>query len=77
MPIERAGTAMTGINFFTLVGVAFFLQALGAMMQYIYPHASLASAAFKYAFNFCALSLVVATVLYLFTTETLKKDSKF
>ena len=34
MPAELAGTAMTGINFFTMIGVAIFLQGLGNMMQF-------------------------------------------
>jgi fucose permease len=29
MPLKNAGTAMTGINFFTMIGVAFFLHGLG------------------------------------------------
>jgi len=33
MPLRMAGTAMTGINFFTMVGAAFFLQGLGGLMQ--------------------------------------------
>ena len=37
VPIERAGTAMTGVNFFTMMGVALFLQGLGYLMQWLYP----------------------------------------
>jgi len=73
MPIERAGTAMTGVNFFTMIGVAFFLQLLGSVMQYLYPQASLGAEAFKDAFYLCAAFLGVTTFLYLFTAETVKK----
>ena len=73
MPIERAGTAMTGINFFTMGGVAVFLQGLGNLMQQLYPEASLGSAAFKCSFLFCAACLAVTVVLYGFTQETLGK----
>jgi MFS family permease len=40
MPQDMAGAAMTGINFFTMIGPAVFLQGLGSMMQTLYPHAS-------------------------------------
>ena len=75
MPIERAGTAMSGINFFTMVGVAFFLQVLGNIMQQFYPGDSLGAAAFKSAYYFCAVFLVVTTVFYFFTVETLKSPT--
>ena len=73
MPAERAGAAMTGINFFTMIGVAVFLQGLGNMMKYLHPDDSMGSAAFIDGFGFCALCLVITTVLYLFTVETLGK----
>lgn len=75
MPIERAGTAMTGINFFTMSGVAVFLQGLGHLMQRIYPEAALGPSAFKYAFWFCAGCLGVTAILYLFSKETLAKSN--
>ncbi len=73
MPIERAGTAMTGINFFTMAGVAVFLQGLGSLMQRFYPGASLGAGAFKGAFYLCAGCLLVTSVLYLATQETLRR----
>ncbi len=71
VPVERAGAAMTGINFFTMIGVAVFLQGLGNMMKYLHPDDSMGSAAFIDGFGFCALCLVATTVFYLFTVETL------
>jgi len=71
MPAELAGTAMTGINFFTMIGVAIFLQGLGNMMQFYHPGESLGAAAFTDAFLFCAASLLVTTVIYSCTVETL------
>lgn len=73
MPIERAGTAMTGINFFTMVGVAVFLQGLGNIMQHLYPEASLGPAAYKGAFTICAVCLAATMAFYYLTVETLKK----
>jgi hypothetical protein len=76
MPIERAGTAMTGINFFTMAGVAVFLQGLGSLMQRFYPEAALGAGAFRGAFLFCAGCLLVTAALYLMTKETLGRRSR-
>lgn len=74
MPIERAGTAMTGINFFTMTGAAAFLQGLGNLMARLYPGASLGPDAFRASFLFCAGCLVVTALFYLFTKETLGRS---
>lgn len=71
VPLENAGLAMTGINFFTMVGVAVFLQGLGNLMARLFPEASFGAAAFQWAFLFCALCLVASAILYGFTRETL------
>jgi len=76
MPLEMAGAAMTGINFFTMAGVAVFLQVLASLMQHLFPESSMGSAAFEYAFYFCAANLALALVLYFFTNETLEKGLK-
>ncbi len=73
VPIERAGMAMTGVNFFTMVGVAVFLQGLGFLMDYFYPNASLSPEAFRLSFYFCAGCLAVSALLYTMTRETLKR----
>jgi sugar phosphate permease len=73
MPAELAGTAMTGINFFTMIGGAVFLQGLGNMMQFFHPRESLGDSAFTDAFLFCAISLWITAAFYLFTVETLRK----
>lgn len=73
MPIEKAGTALSGVNFFTMIGVAFFLQLLGSVMQYLYPQASLGADAFRDAFYLCAGFLGLTTFLYAFTVETVSR----
>lgn len=70
MPIEMAGAAMTGINFFTMAGVAFFLQVLASFMQNLFPDAALSIRAFEYAFYLCAATLTLAFILYTFTRES-------
>ena len=69
MPLEMAGVAMTGVNFFNMIGPAVFLQGLGSLMQALYPEASRGPQAFNAAFIVCSVGLVMAAVLYLFTSE--------
>ena len=70
MPLRMAGTAMTGVNFFTMVGAAFFLQALGDLMQSLYPEASRSLPAFHTAFLVCAAFMASVAILYAFTKDT-------
>ena len=69
MPSEMSGAAMTGINFFTMIGPAVFLQGLGILMQSLYPNASRGPEAFNAAFMVCIISLLLALVSYCFTRE--------
>ncbi len=71
VPHENAGMAMTAINFFTMGGVAVFLQGLGFLMKSLYPGTSLGIPAFRSAFIFCGICLAVIGVCYSLTTETL------
>ena len=69
MPLEMSGTAMTGINFFTMIGPAVFLQGLGILMQTLYPNSSRGPEAFNAAFTVCIISLLLVLVSYFFTGE--------
>jgi len=69
MPLRMAGTAMTGVNFFTMIGAAFFLQILGGLMQSYYPEASQSLPAFHTAFLLCAALTASVSVVYLFTQD--------
>jgi len=69
VPSEMSGAAMTGINFFTMIGPAVFLQGLGILMQTLYPNASRGPEAFNAAFTVCIISLLLVLVLYCFTKE--------
>ena len=69
MPSEMAGAAMTGINFFTMIGPAVFLQGLGTLMQTLYPSASRGPNAFHAVFLLCLVFLLAVAVLYSFTAE--------
>jgi len=70
MPVEMAGTAMTGINFFTMIGPAFFLQGLGVLMQSLYPESSRGPEAFTASFLFCAGCYLLVGLAYLLTRDT-------
>jgi len=70
MPLHMAGTAMTGINFFTMIGPAVFLQGLSSLMQYYYPSAPFGIIAFETIFRFSAVCLVVVGGLYLLTKDS-------
>lgn len=73
MPLKNAGAAMTGINFFTMTGVAFFLHGLGWAIKEFYPEGSLAPEAFRMAFFLFGGCLVLAGLLYGLTVDTIKK----
>ena len=70
VPLNMAGAAMTGINFFTMIGPAVFLQGLSSLMQYYYPSAPFGVNAFETLFQFSAICLVIVGCLYLFTRDT-------
>ncbi len=67
VPREMAGAAMSGTNFFTMMGPAVFLQGLGIVMQELYPEASRGPEAFAAALLICAASQAAIGGLYLFT----------
>ena len=69
MPKQMAGAAMTGINFFTMIGPAVFLQGLGMLMQGLYPEASRGADAFNAAFLVCLICLGGVSGLYIFAKE--------
>jgi len=69
VPAKMSGAAMTGINFFTMIGPAVFLQGLGILMQTLYPNASRGPEAFNAAFTVCIFSLLFVLVSYCFTKE--------
>jgi MFS family permease len=69
MPSEMSGAAMTGINFFTMIGPAVFLLELGTLMQTLYPEASRGPNAFNAVFVVCLFFLLMVALLYGFTGE--------
>lgn len=69
MPSHKSGMAMTGVNFFTMVGPAVFLQGMGLLMQTLYPNDAWSPQAFQTAFWICASCLASVSMLYLLTRD--------
>ncbi len=67
VPKEMAGAAMSGTNFFTMMGPAVFLQGLGIAMQGLYPEASRGPEAFGSALLICLVCQAAIGGLYIFT----------
>jgi MFS family permease len=67
VPKDMAGAAMSGTNFFTMMGPAVFLQGIGIAMQSLYPEASRGPQAFGTALLICVVCQAGIGVLYLFT----------
>jgi sugar phosphate permease len=69
VPHEKAGAAMTGINFFTMIGVAFFLHGIGWIIQEAYPEGMLGPMVFRIAFLSFGGCLALGGLLYSFTVD--------
>jgi MFS family permease len=67
VPKDMAGAAMSGTNFFTMMGPAVFLQGLGIVMQGLYPEASRGPEAFSASLLICIICQAGIGVLYFFT----------
>lgn len=74
MPHDNAGAAMTGINFFTMTGVAFFLHGLGWVINEIFPEGSPDPEVYRMAFAFFGASLVFTAIIYGLTVDVRKDD---
>jgi sugar phosphate permease len=75
MPLESAGAAMTGINFFTMAGVAFFLHGLGDALKWFYPQAPIPPGAFRTAFIIFGAFLTGTALMYGLTRDTSNRSA--
>jgi MFS family permease len=72
-PISISATVMAGVNFFTMAGGAFFMPALGKIIESFprtdhgYP-----SEAYHLSFLVCFLGIVVSLIFYAFSKEERK-----
>ena len=60
---------MTGINFFTMTGVAFFLHGLGWAIKVFYPAGSPAPEVYRTAFIIFGGCLIVTALFYGLTVD--------
>ncbi len=74
MPDEMSGTALSGINFFTMMGGGLFIHGLGSVMERVSPQLTEAGDAYYITFILCTMALVASIVLYATTRE---KNLKF
>jgi hypothetical protein len=68
MPEEMSGTAMTGINFFTMIGAGVFIQGLGGVIKQVSGDLEGGGEAYATAFLICSAALLASAALY-FTTR--------
>jgi sugar phosphate permease len=73
---RMAATAMTAINFFTMMGAAVFTQGMGRVIE-IFPRVGgvYPSRAYHIAFLSCLLGVVLAAAFYGFSKDTTPSDA--
>lgn len=70
MPKEMSGTAMAGINFFTMMGAGVFIHLLGGIMAHISWGTTNEGEAYRTSFLLCFIALLAAVVIYITTRDT-------
>lgn len=70
MPTHMAGRAMTGINFFTMIGAGVFLMGLGELLGRGGGSGINGDADYRTAFFFCFLMLAASMGAYAFSRDT-------
>lgn len=69
MPSGMSATAMTGVNFFTMMGAGVFLHGLGGILARFSQSGQGGTAGFRAAFLVCAAAVGLALVVYSFSRE--------
>lgn len=70
MPPHMSGTAMAGINFFTMFGGGLFMHSLGGVMKYLSGDAAQPGELYSTAFVICGCAILINAGLYLTTRDT-------
>jgi len=70
MPNEMSGTAMAGINFFTVMGAGVFIHLLGGIMEHMSPGITTGGEAYRASFLLCFGALIVALAIYMTTRDS-------
>ena len=76
MPEEMSASAMTGVNFFTMLGGGVFIHLLGGVMEHIGAQLATPTKGYEVSFLICSAAFFLSTVLY-FTTKdpTVKRNN--
>lgn len=77
MPSRMSGMALTGINFFTMLGVGVYIYTMGWLLERLPVEMQASPEAYRSAFSVTFAGLAVGALLYLFTDESkeFKKQS--
>jgi nitrate/nitrite transporter NarK len=73
MPEEMSGTAMAGINFFTMLGAGVFMHGLGGVIKQISGDLTQNGQAYSTAFMICSVALFVSAGVYLTTRDSTRE----
>ena len=70
-PISISGTVITCLNFFAIIGAAILQHGMGAIIKHFgrLPNATYPFVAYKSAFLFCILGMIVTLFFYMFSKE--------
>jgi len=69
LPRRISGLAMTGVNFFTMMGAATFQHGIGAFIKRLSGTTVLTPQAFSWGFRLCFIASVIGVVCYFFVRE--------
>jgi nitrate/nitrite transporter NarK len=70
MPAGMAGMALTGINFFTMMGVGAYIHLMGWVLECLPEEKQAGLEGYQTAFSPVFIGLAAATLLYIFTRES-------
>jgi sugar phosphate permease len=69
LPKRISGLAMTGVNFFTMMGAASFQYGIGTFIKHLSGTSALTPQAFYWGFRLCFMASIIGVVCYLFVKE--------
>lgn len=71
MPSHMAGTAMTGVNFFTMMGAGIFIHGFGKILESELLVSLPLATGYRIAFFMCSIGVVIALALYAATKDAI------
>jgi hypothetical protein len=74
MPSHVAGAAMTGINFFTMIGAGVFIQGFGKLLESQVFAVFTPDTCYRIAFFVCFVGALIGVGLYAYTKDAIVQD---